>query len=121
MKNFDEMLAQDREFTVGGETFHWCYRTPEALVAFDPVASVDMESDNAGIQIIDNRIMQFLSDSDQERWREVRSRTEEPLITLGQLKEIAEWLLEVQSERPTQAPSPSASGRAKTAATSKAA
>ncbi len=114
MKNFDEMLAADREFTVGGETFHWHDVRPEVLTSFADETELD------GWPLMDHQIMLFLEPAEHDKWREVRARDESP-VTIAQLSAIITWLVEQQSGRPTVAPSPSGSGRTKTAATSKAA
>lgn len=118
MKNFDEMLPTDREFTVGGETFHWRNVRPEVLSAF--ASDAEDDDPNAGWKMIDGRILQFLEPAEHDRWRELRGREDNP-VTIGQLQSVVTWLLETQSARPTSPPSPSASGRGKTADTSKAA
>lgn len=118
MKNFDEMLAQDREFTVGGETFHWRDVRPEVLTSFSP--SETEGDDNAAWRLMDDQILLFLAADEHDRWRALRSRDDNP-VTIAQLNAILLWLMEEQTGRPTQAPSPSASGRTTTKATSRAA
>ena len=117
MKNFDDMLAKDREFTVGGETFHWRDVRPEVLTTFDTdeTPSGDL---NDTWKVVDARVLQFLEPDEHDRWRALRARDENP-VTIAQLNAIVTWFIEAQTGRPTEAPSPSASGRTKTAATSK--
>ena len=119
MKNFDDMLSKDREFTVRGETFEWRDVRPEVLTQFD-----DDEPEGADEKVvwdvIDARILQFLSPEDQKRWKELRAREERP-VTIAQMNELVTWLIESQTGRPTVQPSPSEVGRGRTAATSKAA
>ncbi len=118
MKNFDDMLAQDREFTVGGETFHWRDVRPEVLTSFAP--SEEGGDDNAAWRLMDDQILLFIEPAEADRWRELRARDDKP-VTIAQLNAILLWLMEEQTGRPTQAPSPSASGRTTTKATSRAA
>ncbi len=119
-KNFDEMLPTDREFTVGGETFHWRDVRPEVLTSFEPSRNGDSpDDDNAAWRLMDDQILLFIEPAEADRWREVRARDTQP-VTIAQLNAILLWLMEEQTGRPTQAPSPSASGRTKTSATSKA-
>ena len=119
MKNFDEILAQDREFTVAGETFHWRDVRPEVLTAFEP-SETDADDSNAAWRLMDDQILLFIQKDEHDRWRELRARDESP-VTIAQLNAILLWLMEEQTGRPTQAPSPSASGRTPTRASSKAA
>ncbi len=114
MKDFDAMLPKDREFTVGGETFHWRDVRPEALMTFGDETKLD------GLPLMDAQILLFLEPAQHDRWNELRSRDDRP-VTIGQMTAIITWLMEEQTGRPTEAPSPSASGRLRTAATSKAA
>lgn len=118
MKNFDELLAQDRTFQVGGETFSWRDVRPEVLTSFtaDTNGSTD---DNAVWRLLDDQIMLFLDPTETDRWTALRARDENP-VTIVQLNSILTWLLEEQTGRPTETPSPSAPGRGRTAATSKA-
>lgn len=118
-KNFDEILEKDLEFTIGGETFKMRYVRPEVLAAWEdePIdeKSVDM------LKRQDQRIMMFLNgdDGSRDRYMKLRER-EENAIPMVQVNELLQWMIEVQTSRPTITPSPSASGRGRTAATSKA-
>jgi len=119
VKNFDEMLAQDREFTVGGETFHWRDVRPEVLTSFEPSRNGDgPDDDNAAWRLMDDQILLFIEESEHGAWRTLRHR-EEDAVTIAQLNAIVLWLMEAQTGRPTEQPSPSAPGRGRTAATSK--
>ncbi len=121
MKNFDEMLPKDREFTVGGETFHWRDVRPEVLTSFEPSTNGSApDDDNAAWRLMDEQILLFLSADEHDAWRSLRARDDRP-VTIAQLNAILLWLMEEQTGRPTQAPSPSAPGRTQTKATSKAA
>ena len=113
-KNFDEMLPSDREFTVGGETFHWRYQSPEALELFSD--STELE----GFPLLDAQILLFIDETEHDRYRELRKRTENP-IPGGLIIAMIKWLVEQQTEFPTVQPSPLVSGRGTTARTSKAA
>lgn len=117
MKNFDDMLPQDREFTVGGETFHWRDVRPEVLTSFEPSEGDD---DNAAWRLMDDQILLFIEAAEHEAWKALRAREDRP-VTIAQLNAILLWLMEEQTGRPTVTPSPSAVGRGRTAAISKAA
>jgi hypothetical protein len=117
VKNFDDMLPKDRELTVGGETFHWRDVRPEVLTSFEPSENGDGD-ENAAWRLMDDQILLFLAKDEQDKWRELRARQENP-VTIAQLNAILLWLMEQQTGRPTVTPSPSAPGRGRTAATSK--
>lgn len=119
MKNFDEMLAKDREFTVGGQKFRWRDVRPEVLTSFEPSENGDGDP-NGAWRLMDDQILLFLEPDAHERWKELRARDEDA-VTIAQLNAILLWLMEEQTGRPTVQPSPSAPGRGQTAATSKAA
>jgi hypothetical protein len=119
-KNFDDLKAADREFTVGGETFHWGDVRPEVLTSFEPSEKKDDDDDNAAWRLMDDQILLFILKDEHERWRTLRSRDDNP-VTIAQLNAILLWLMEEQTGRPTVPSSPSEVGRGRTAATSKAA
>lgn len=122
-RNFDELLAPDHTFTVRGQTFSWKEVRPEVLsamgIALGKVED-DGEDPNVGWAAIDDQILLFIVPEDHDKWRELRAREEYP-VTIKQLNAILDYLIGEQSDRPTQTPSPSASGRGRTAASSKAA
>lgn len=117
-RDFDELLAKDRTFIVRGETFSFVDASPEILTSFDASMNGDDQDENAVWKLMDAQIMLFLRDSDRERWQKLRAREEEP-VTIAQLTEILTWLMEQQTGRPTEAPSPSEAGRGRTAASSR--
>jgi hypothetical protein len=114
VKDFDVLLAKDREFKVGGETFHWRDQRPEALEEFSDQTKLE------GWPLMDAQIMLFIVPDEHDRWKTLRGRDENP-VTMAQLGAIITWLVEQQSSFPTVQPSPSVVGRGQTAATSKAA
>jgi hypothetical protein len=117
VKNFDDMLATDREFTVGGETFHWRDVRPEVLTEFEP--SENGGADDSHVwRMMDDQILLFIAADEHERWRALRVRDDQP-VTIAQLNAVLLWLMEEQTGRPTVQPSPSVVGRGRTAATSK--
>ena len=115
-KNFDDLISQERTFVVRGETFTWRDVRPEILTAFQPTdePKEGEDADNSGIwKQLDEQIQLFLVPEDAERWANLRSREDNP-VTIVQLNAILEWLVGEQTERPTQTPSPSGTGRGKT-------
>jgi hypothetical protein len=116
-RNFDDMLEEDLEFTVQGETFRMQYVRPEVLAQWEDEDDPGEESALQAINRLDQRIRSFLVPDDRDRWVTLRKR-EENAIPFVQLREIVRWMVETQSARPTQTPSASADGRGNTAASS---
>jgi hypothetical protein len=114
--NFDDLLTSERTFVVRGQTFTWRDVRPEILTAFQN-ENGDEEKKTVWEQQ-DDQILEFLVVEDHERWKNLRAREEDP-ITLAQFNAILEYLVEKQTDRPTETPSPSATGRGRTAASSK--
>lgn len=116
MKDFNELLAQEREFRVQDEVFAWKDVRPEVLSAFD--VNVNGDDPNAVWDLMDRQIVLFLAPEEQKRWKELRKREDSP-VTIGQMNAVLTWLMEEQTGRPTEQPSPSAPGPGKTVASSK--
>jgi hypothetical protein len=114
-RDFDDLLSKDHKFTVRGETFAYKEVRPEILTAFEPSTNGKGEDDVWAL--MDEQILLFLEDSEHERWKTLRAREKDP-VTIAQINAILTWLMEEQTGRPTQTPSPSASGRGRTAASS---
>lgn len=120
MRNFDDLLEEDLSFQVRGEHLKMRYVRPEVLAAWE-----DDPIDEKSIDLLkrqDERIMLMLNgdDGSAKRWQELRAR-EENALPMVQLNELLRWMIEVQTSRPTNSPSPSVAGRGKTAPTSRAA
>jgi hypothetical protein len=115
--NFDELLSGDKTFIVRGQTFTWRDVRPEVLTT---LGQINGDEPDAIWAAQDDQILNFLVPEDHERWKNLRAREDEP-ITIRQFNAILEYLVEQQTDRPTQTPSPSASGRGKQGASSKAA
>jgi len=120
MRDFDQELEQDLTFKIRGETFKMRYVRPEILQSWEN-ENIDGASEADALKVLDQRIVFFLDQNGDsgERWGKLRERDDDP-VTLGQLTELVTWMVEVQSGRPTTPPSPSASGRGRTAVSSKA-
>ena len=118
MKDFDELKAAERTFLVGGETFKWCDVRPEVLTGFS-ADSTNGDDADATWRLMDAQILLFIEPDEHERWQTLRARDEQP-VTVRQLVAILNWLMEEQTARPTETPSPSDAGPGRTAATSKA-
>lgn len=120
MRNFDELLEDDLSFQIAGETFRMRYVRPEVLASWED-DSLDEKSADL-LKRTDERIMVMLNgdDDSRDRWQKLRAR-EDKAIPMVQLNELMRWMIEVQTSRPTITPSPSESGRGKTARTSGAA
>jgi len=130
-KNFDEEVraerfARDRTFVIGGETFE--YRadfTPEQFselvaeyVAMDSSKSTAAEA----TRIVDDTIKGFLAgDDERERWVALRAReggnaaeASELAVIAYDMRQVLLFLIQEQTGRPTEAPSPSGNGREST-------
>ena len=119
LRDFDqEFVAEDLEFKIGGESFKMAYVRPEVLAAWEDEDVPEKSAD--ALVSTDTRIKMFLEPSNgaAERWDALRAREENP-VTMGQLNAVLLWMVEVQSGRPTEPPSPSASGRGRTERSSK--
>lgn len=110
-KNFDEKRAaraafMDRNFILGGEEFTMRAAVrPEALVAYE---SLDASADiSTTLGIIDGLIIAFLEPGPggdaHSRYRQIRERDEDP-ISVEDLQELVEWMMEVYTARPTEQP-----------------
>lgn len=114
MKNFD--VEKDLSFQVGGESFTMVVVRPEVLATWED-ATIP-ESALEALKLIDERVGVMLGSNGQiEKWQALRAR-DENAVAMWQLQELLEWMVEVQSARPTESPAPSARGRGKTATTS---
>lgn len=116
MKDFNELLAKEREFKVQDQVFAWKDVRPEVLSEFD--IDVNGDDPNAVWGLMDRQILLFLPESEQEKWKELRKDEDKP-VTIGQMNAVLTWLMEEQTGRPTEPPSPLEPGRGKTVATSK--
>ena len=92
---------------------------PEVLAAWDEEPLEEKSQEVLKRQ--DERIKSFLaSDEERERWAKLRER-EDNAIPLVKFNELLRWMVEIQTARPTNPPSPSGGGRGKTAVSLKAA
>ena len=139
MKDFDAEILQGEEaltFKVRGELFQMVYVRPEVLAEWedaratelaeaqeslkdDPDAIVAVNAAQQSIDRFDQRIKSFLRPEDRERWDALRAR-EADAIPYVQMREIVNWMVEVQSSRPTETPSPLGAGRGRTGRSSSA-
>lgn len=120
MRNFDQMIPEDREFMLGGETFHWrpvhwrVYSQFIDTAVAEGVSQAEGAQENRPLEetFVDlvNRVQLFLVPEEKEHFLETVN-DEEKAITASQLGELSTWLLEVQTERsPTASSSPSGNG-----------
>lgn len=114
-KNFDEMLNEDLTFIIAGESFTMHLVRPEVLAAWED--EEDPETSMESLAEADKKIKLFLAPEDHGRWDSLRARDENP-VSSAALNALIRWMIEVQTGRPTQTPSPSDSGPGSTEATS---
>jgi hypothetical protein len=116
-KNFDEELEKDLTFTIRGESFEMRYVRPEVIASWreEPEHKTEQEA----LAWLDSSVKMFLDSTNgaAKRWDTLRKRQKDP-ITQGQIRALLNWMVEVQSGRPTIPPSTLASGRGRTAASS---
>jgi hypothetical protein len=129
-KDFDEARAErfsrPRTFKMGGEvfTFKVGFR-PETFTEYvndyyDVILGVRKATGVEILEVFDSTIVRFLDPIDRspDRWEELRARhepepdsEEEVDVTLGDMRDLLEWLIAQQANRPTRAPSSSGNGR----------
>lgn len=114
-RNFDDLLEKDHFFTIRGEKFDYLDVKPEVLTAFELRKNGKKSEADSTWDALDQQIMVFLPDEQHARWKELRAREKDP-ITIKQLTELIKWLMEVQTGRPTEQPSPLVSGPGRSAA-----
>lgn len=123
MPNLDE-LTHDMSFTIGGETFIVHDVSPDVLMTMEEVVEPEEgeQEEKGALERVDEQIIAFLNgDKEQvDRYTALRARTEN-VVPLWKLLEFRRLLWETQSNRPTNEPSGSASGRGRTVRTSEAA
>lgn len=117
MPNLDE-LSHDMSFTIGGEVFHIHDVPPSVLQSWD-----DEPEDSKGdvLASMDKHIIAFLNgDADAvTRYKNLRARkANENPVPAWKVVEFHNLLVETQTRRPTEVPSPSVPGRGPTAPTS---
>lgn len=120
MHDFDEhrhaKLNEDRRFKIGGEVFtHRPGIRPERMIAWE---SINAETSAVeALEITDGLIIAWLdTDADpsqEERYRKLREREEDPLSG-GDLNSVIMWLYRQSTRRPTGAPTSSSDGRGST-------
>lgn len=113
MRNFDDARAQraqaDRGFQIGGEQFlRRSSVRPEATEAWEAVNlnSTQKETLAAIDETICNLVEPGKGGEAHKRWMKLRQR-EEDAVSLGDMLEIVQWLVEEQAQRPTEPPSSS--------------
>lgn len=107
---FDYGEREGHTFVLGGEKFH--------TVGIAPLAA--FLSDSRGLDAALEFIRKVLIKEDRQAF-DLLIHSENPPVPISafQVDSIAQWLITVTSGRPTQAPSSSGTGRAKTSAKSK--
>jgi hypothetical protein len=119
-KKKDEATRAERVFQLGGEQFTARARVrPEAFMEWD---SMDMEKTPASeiLVMADRTILSLIEKKDgaHDRYRAVRANEEDP-ISLEDLTDLIQWLVEVQSGgRPTERSSDSSTSSEETGTSS---
>lgn len=111
-KDFDEQrrlrAEEDREFIVRGETFvRRVGVRPEIIAEWEEVQTL---APAEMLKAIDGIVLSLVVPDDDAaaRWERVRALAGDDAITLVDMQQIVEWLIEAQTERrPTRPSSPS--------------
>lgn len=115
MKTFDDqpvISAEDMQFEVLGVRFtRRAAVRPETLATIEDAPYQAMSSDV--VAQLDRGIAEFLIPEDVERWDELRTREDNP-VRIFHMRNVARWLVEVESRLPTTQPSASTPGRSDT-------
>lgn len=121
-KTFDERLAArkaaDRTFILRGVQF--TRRPSVSPDEFDEADKAREEAQEDGDEekwtnALDRMILVYLDGEDaEENWRKVRAIRGEDAVTIADMEDIARWLVEEDTGRPTQAPEASTGGRVST-------
>lgn len=114
MKDFDQVREErrqaDRSFKIGGETFvRKVGVRPEVLAEYEKLEETTAATET--LELIDGIVVDLIEDADggHDRYRALRQREEDPL-SLADMQEMVQWLVEEETGRPTQPPSPSTRG-----------
>ena len=119
MRDFDvdraSRLQGELEFKLGGETFRRRPGVrPEVLARYFSIAALD---DEEAVRRMDETLLAFIHPDDHAKYTARREDDVDPL-TLLDLSEVAKWMVEEETRRPTEASSGSSAGRSETAGTS---
>jgi hypothetical protein len=116
VKNFDEsrhqrsiVPAADRTFVLCGEAFVTRASVrPDVLTAYDEIN--EATTITRTLEIVDEVIIAFLDKGANavERYKKIRTNDEDP-VTMSDLLDLVQWLIEVQTNRPTGPPVDSSS------------
>jgi hypothetical protein len=119
MRDFDEARKRrqdkDRSFKIGGETFVMKPGVrPEALADYEKIGPDSTPTET--LAIIDGIVLSMIDGADggHDRYVKVRESEDDP-VTLGDMQELVEWLMEEQTARPTELAPASGGGRRRTA------
>jgi hypothetical protein len=120
VKDFDEPTETFRRpqvgaFRVDGREYH--HRAGVRAEALGKILDANVLETMQEIAACDEWILACLVNEDRERWTEARTWEDSP-IGLGDLRQIAWWLVEVMMGRPTGSLSVSGSGQTGTSTTS---
>lgn len=113
-RNFDEELPTDLSFVVAGETFTMELAAPSVLAEFEDAEDVKTAAE--AVQRARDRSIAFLQPGDRDRFTALMDEGKIPYV---QVQKLQGWMLEVQTGRPTEQPSPSEPGRGGTAVSSR--
>lgn len=118
MPNLDE-LSHAMEFTIGGETFIIHDVAPEVLAQWEDDEANNPVTGLKALERADEQVLAFLNGDEEsvKRWKALRTRKKD-IVPMWKIGEFLRELVETQTGRPTNPPSPSDAGRGKSGRTS---
>lgn len=121
MKNFDEERqpvrpVEERQFVLRGVTLTVRPRLrPEAMATLEDAG--DHVSSLTVLAEVDKGMRMLLVPEDHDKWEAIRQNDDDP-VSLDEMMAVTAWVIEVESGRPTMAPSASTDGRDSTSGSS---
>lgn len=112
-RNFnDRRNAQERvTFTIGPDDHEFKCKMrvrPEVIVDYEQLE--DDAPSSEVLAVIDRMVTDLLLPEEHAAWRALRERDDDDAVELGELAELAAWLVESVVNRPLEAPSSSSDG-----------
>jgi hypothetical protein len=120
MKNFDTARSErairpaaDRTFVLGGETFVIRPRVPaNVMTQLDVIGGGDV-SPGQVLNIVSSVVTDMVEPPGGDTWQQLVARgADEDPLTLQDVVEVVQWLIENETSIPTSEPSPSGDGSA---------
>ena len=122
MRDYDAMReGRELEFRMGGQIFKLKHMPASILGTWqEREKDLDFQSNDVFLKATDDRVRDVLDNANGqvERWEQLCGSEQGP--SFNEMMDLYRFVYEVQTDLPTMPPTPSAPGRGKTAASSKA-